>query len=72
MLETPTLPAPSVVRGALIPAPAPANNAAAADRAGQNAFGNPACFKTAFAVCRDLILLSTTIGRRDFGQSQIS
>src|SRR5204863_8384812 len=47
--------APSVVRGALIPATALTNTAAAAARAGQNAFGNPACFKTAFAVCRDLI-----------------
>ena len=38
----------------------------------QNAFGKPACFKTAFAVCLDLMLLSTVMGRRDLGQSQIS
>jgi hypothetical protein len=41
-------------------------------RCAQNAFANPACFRTALAVCLDLILLSTVIGRRAVGQSQIS
>jgi hypothetical protein len=39
--------------------------------AAQNRFGIPACFKTAFAVWRDLILLSTTKLRLLIGLNQI-
>lgn len=38
----------------------------------QNFFGSPACLSTAFAVCRDLILLSTTKFNSVIGLRQIS